>query len=243
MNPFRLSILLTACFASSLLAQEKPKEPAHSVRFICVEPADGAENLILAEKTEKGWEARHRFSATRGFMGSPLALATRYAALAIDPSPVSTDGSRGRSKAVEPGVLVQPFTTFELPAAGSASLILIPEAGSSKKYRTLVLETADGGFGAGQILVYNLTKGAIGGKFGGKTLQLPSGLRSIITPGVDQPGDMAQITIGTKVGNGYKTFCDTRWPAKPDFRRYLLLLPKADGGATTFVMPEFPPFH
>lgn len=243
MNPYRFSILFFSLLGSSLFAQEKPKEPSHSVRVICVEPAEGAENLILAEKTEKGWEARHRFNASRGFMGSPLALATRNAALALDSTPVSADGLRGRSKPVEPGVLVQPFTTFELPATGSASLVLIPEANSAKKYRTLVLETINTSFGAGQILVYNLTKGVIGGKFGGKPLQLASGARSVITPGIDQPGDMAQITIGTQVGSGYKTFCDTRWPAKPEFRRYLLLLPKADGNAGIFVMPEFPPFH
>lgn len=243
MKPFRLFTLYFVLLGSCVFAQEKPKEPARSVRFICVEPAEGAANLILAEKTEKGWEARHRFNVARGFMGSPLSLATRNAALAIDPSPASSDGARGRSKPIEPSVLVQPFTTFELPAAGSASLILIPEAGSAQKYRTLVLETGNGSFGAGQIFVYNLTKGAIGGKLGGKMLQLASGMRSIITPGIDQPGEMAQITIGIKVGSIYKTFFDTRWPAKPDCRRYLLLLPKADGSATTFVMPEFPPFH
>ncbi len=44
-------------------------------------------------------------------------------------------------------------------------------------------------------------------------------------------------------GDGWKVFCDTRWPAKTDYRRYLLLLPRKDGTIHPFVMPEQPPFR
>jgi hypothetical protein len=54
---------------------------------------------------------------------------------------------------------------------------------------------------------------------------------------------MAQITLATKTGESWAPFCDTRWPAKTDYRRYLLLIPRADGTVHPFVMPEYPPFR
>jgi hypothetical protein len=44
-------------------------------------------------------------------------------------------------------------------------------------------------------------------------------------------------------GGQWRVFCDTRWPAETDYRRYLLLLPAAGGTIMPFVMPEHPPFR
>lgn len=240
-----LSILL---LGTSLHAQQPtappapPAPPAHSLRIICVEPAKDAERLIIAEKTEKGWEGRYRFTVARSFMGDPLAFKTQNLALALDPKPAAANSQPGRATPVEAGTMVEPFATLDLPASNKAIAVLTAAADPAKKYRTFLLDTAANRFGAGQILIYNLTSGNIGGVFGGTPLKLASGTQGIITPDVDQPNDMAQITIARQVGEKLIPFCDTRWPVKVEFRRYVLLLQKANGSVSPIVMPEFPPF-
>lgn len=54
---------------------------------------------------------------------------------------------------------------------------------------------------------------------------------------------MAQITSAKLLEEGWEPFCDTRWPGKVDYRRYLFLLPRADGNIQTFVMPEYLPYR
>jgi hypothetical protein len=44
-------------------------------------------------------------------------------------------------------------------------------------------------------------------------------------------------------GPAWEPICDTRWPAKADYRRYLLLIPRADGTIYPFIMPEYPPYR
>ena len=93
------------------------------------------------------------------------------------------------------------------------------------------------------MLVQNFTPQVVAGMFGGKAAKIESGKSVIIEPGSDQPGEMAQITLATQTGESWAPFCDTRWPAKTDYRRYLLLIPRADGTVHPFVMPEYPPFR
>jgi len=207
-----------------------------------VDPAKDAERLIIAEKTEKGWEGRYRFSVAHSSMSDLLAFKTQNLALALDPKPADGNSPVGRATPVEPNTLVQPFATLDLPASNKAVALLTPAADPAKKYRAFLLDTAASRFGAGQILVYNLTAGGVGGLFGGKPLRLASGEHGIVTPDANKTGDMAQITIAKQVGEKLIPFCDTRWSVKVEFRRYVLLLQKASGSVYQIVIPESPPF-
>ena len=141
---------------------------------------------------------------------------------------------------------VKPFAEFQLPASDTATAVLV--AMSSDKttgppYHVITLDTQTANFGAGKMLVQNISPQIVAGVFGGKVAKVQPGKSAIIEPGSDQPGDMAQITLATRTGDTWTPFCDTRWPAKTDYRRYLLLIPRADGSVHSFVMPEYPPFR
>ena len=110
-------------------------------------------------------------------------------------------------------------------------------------YRVILLDTKTQRFGEGKILIQNFTKNTIAGLLGGKSAKLEAGQSIIIEPGIDQAADMAQITLAKQVGDIWEPFCDTRWPGKVDYRRYLLLIPRADGTIHPFVMPEYPPYR
>jgi hypothetical protein len=83
----------------------------------------------------------------------------------------------------------------------------------------------------------------VAGVFGGKPAKLAAGQSAIVEPGIDQAADMAQITLAKQLEAGWEPFCETRWPGKADYRRYLLLMPRADGSIQTFIMPEYPPYR
>lgn len=245
-----LTILLACSIVSSLRAQSDPATPpksAHSLRLLCVDAVPAASRLIVLEKTEDGWVARWRLSVSAGFITDPLGFASRSLGLAVDPAPPTSSGAfNGPAVRIDTPMEVTPFAEFQLPASDTATAVLV--AMSSDKttgppYRVITLDTQASNFGAGKMLIQNFTPQVVAGVFGGKVAKVQPGKSAIIEPGSDQPGDMAQITLATRTGDAWAPFCDTRWPAKTDYRRYLLLIPRADGSVQPFVMPEYPPFR
>lgn len=248
-----VSLSMAWLFCSAIQAQTPDPPPTktaekkapHTLRLLCVEANPDASQLVVAEKTDKGWVARWRLSVSSAFMTDPLGLSSRQLAIAIDPSPPPPNGGfNGPAVMLKDELLVKPITEFELPATDSATAVLVAKTGEKgASYRVIVLDANQQRFGAGKILVQNFTTHLVGGVFGGKSAKLASGQSTIIEPGIDQEADMAQITLAKQVGDEWEPFCDTRWPGKVDYRRYLLLIPRADGSIHPFVMPEYPPFR
>jgi hypothetical protein len=247
--PLSMAWLACACIhaqtTDSSPSKAAEKKAPHSLRLLCVEASPAASQLVVAEKTDKGWVARWRLSVSSSFMTDPLGLSSRQLALAIDPTPPPPNGGfNGPALFIKDELIVKPITEFELPATDSATAILVPKAGDqASPYRVIVLDANQQRFGAGKILVQNFTTHVVGGMFGGKSAKLASGQSAIVEPGIDQEADMAQITLAKQVGDQWEPFCDTRWPGKVDYRRYLLLIPRGDGSIHPFVMPEYPPFR
>jgi hypothetical protein len=242
----RLIPLILAALAAVSAPLAAQPSARHGLRLICVEVAPAASRLVVMEKSDEGWQARWRLGVSSAFLSDPLALASRTLALALDPSPPpAAGGFNGPALKVDAPLACTPFAEFQLPDSDHATAVLIanPAAAGGAPYRILVLDTPPGRFGAGQTLIRNLTSQTIGGKLGGKTARLPAGGSLVIEPGVDQPGDMAQITLARQDGERWIPVCDTRWPAKTEYRRFLILLPRADGSVHPFVLPEYPPFR
>jgi hypothetical protein len=249
-----LSILLLAgAITPPLCAQsappKTPKSP-HSLRLLCVDAVPAASRLVVMEKTDQGWVARWRLTVSAAFLTDPLGFASRSLGLAVDPAPPPANGAfNGPAVRVTTALQAKPFAEFELPASDTATAVLVaapatPDgAAPAPPYRVIPLDTQAANFGEGKMLVQNFTPQVVAGMFGGKPAKIQPGKSVIIEPGSDQPGEMAQITLATQAGDAWSPFCDTRWPAKTDYRRYLLLIPRADGSIHPFVMPEFPPFR
>jgi hypothetical protein len=240
-------LLLAFASARAQQASRPPDKPAHSLRLLCVESVAGADKLLILEKGPDGWLPRWRLAISPRFLTEPLGFRTRSLALAVDPSPPSADGAfNGPPRAVTGSLPVTPFHEFQLPAADTSTAVLVAEpAGDPKQrpYRVIVLETSQARFAAGHVLVQNLTKHPVAGLFGGKQARVGPGQSAIVQPAADQPADMAQITVSRQVDDAWQVVFDTRWPATAEYRRYLLLLPAADGTIAPFVMPEYPPFR
>lgn len=248
MNRRLFSILLAALVAPCAPGQSepaKPKESApHSLRLLCVDAAPEASRLLLMEKTDDGWVARWRLTVSAGFLTDPMGFGKRALGLAIDPSPPPAAGAfNGPAVPVTGAVEAKPFAEFELPSSDTATAVLVAGPSKEKPYRVIPLDTPATRFGVGKTLVQNFTPKVVAGKFGGKTAKIEPGKTEIIEPGIDQPGEMSQITLAVQAGEAWTTFCDTRWPAKTEYRRYLLLIPRADGSVHPFMMPEYPPFR
>lgn len=214
------------------------------MRLLCVEAVPAATRLVVMEKTRDGWRARWRVSVSSGFLTDPLPMPSRGIGLAVDPAPAPTDGGgfNGPPVAVTTALALQPFAECTLP--GPAATVLLapsPEPGKAP-YRVLAIDTAAARFAAGSILWQNFTPHTVTGRFGGKAAQLAPGGSGVVVPGSDQAADMAQITLAREDNGSWIPFCDTRWPAKTDYRRFLLLVPRADGSIHPFVLPEYPPF-
>ena len=245
-----LTALLACASASFSLGQETPpKTPKapHSLRLLCVDAVPAATRLIVLEKTDQGWIARWRLTVSGAFLTDPLGFSSRALGLAIDPTPPPADNSfNGPAVRVTAAMKLTPFAEFQLPASDTATAVLVATAtgaATSPPYRVIPFDTQAVNFGAGKMLVQNFTTQTVAGVFGGKPAKILPGKSTIIEPGSDQPGEMAQITLATQTGDTWTPFCDTRWPAKTDYRRYLLLIPRADGTVQPFVMPEYPPFR
>jgi hypothetical protein len=246
-----LTALLTAAICPLSSAQEAPakvpKSP-HSLRLLCVDAVPTASRLIVLEKTDQGWVARWRLTVSASFLTDPLGFSTRSLGLAIDPTPPPSDGAfNGPAVRITTAMKVTPFAEFQLPSSDTATAVLVSlqtaENTTGPPYRVISLDTQAANFGVGKMLVQNFTTQVVAGVFGGKPAKVEPGKSAIIEPGIDQPGEMAQITLATQTGTAWTPFCDTRWPAKTDYRRYLLLIPRADGTVHPFVMPEYPPFR
>lgn len=244
-------ILLLACVTTPLLwgQQTPPKTPKspHSLRLLCVDAVPAASRLIVMEKSDDGWVARWRLTVSASYLTDPLGFASRSLGLAIDPTPPPADGAfNGPAVRITAAMKVTPFAEFQLPASDTATAVLVAtpaEGPAGVPYRVIPLDTQAANFGVGKMLVQNFTPQVVAGVFGGKPAKLQPGKSAVIEPGSDQPGEMAQITLATQTGDAWSPFCDTRWPAKTDYRRYLLLIPRADGSVHPFVMPEYPPFR
>jgi len=250
MHRIVLTILLACSIAPSLPGQSgratPPKSP-HSLRLLCVDAVPDASRLIVLEKSDDGWVARWRLSVSPGFITDPLGFATRSLGLAVDPAPPVTNGVfNGPAVRIDTPMEVTPFAEFRLPASDTATAVLVamsPGKTTGPPYRVITLDTQASSFGVGKMLVQNFTPQTVAGVFGGKVAKIQPGKSVIVDPGSDQPGDMSQITLALRTEDGWVPFCDTRWPAKTDYRRYLLLIPRNDGSVHPFVMPEYPPFR
>lgn len=244
-------VLLTLMLACSLapLSPGQATPPAtakspHSLRLLCVDAVPAATRLVVLEKTDQGWAARWRLTVSAGFLTDPLGFASRSLGLALDPAPPPADSAfNGPAVRVTTPMELKPFAEFQLPASDTATAVLVAGPAKGPPYRVIPLDTQTASFGIGKMLVQNFTPQVVAGVFGGKSAKIEPGKSAIIEPGIDQPGEMAQITLATQAGDGWAPFCDTRWPAKTDYRRYLLLIPRADGSVQPFVMPEYPPFR
>jgi hypothetical protein len=237
--------LVMMVFGHGVVLGEAPRKWANEVRLLCVDAAAGADKLVLLEKGEDGWVARWRLSVSSAFLTDGLGFGSRELALGIDPAPPVSNGFNGPPVAVGEAMEVVPFHEFRIPASGTGTAVLIADAsgGVKRPYRVVVLDSSAGRFGAGSILVQNFTTAKVAGKFGGKAVQVGPGEAEVVVPGVDQEPGMAQITLARAEGEGWSVFCDTRWPAKAEYRRFLLLIPRQDGSIHPFVMPEHPPFR
>ena len=246
---FRVSLIVLLGWAlpSASPGQSAPPKEArspHSLRLLCVDAVPAATRLVVMEKTDQGWAARWRLTVSAGFLTDPLGLASRSLGLAIDPAPPPANGAfNGPALRVTEVMEIKPFAEFQLPASDTATAVLVAGKADGPPYRVIPLDTQAANFGIGKMLVQNFTPQVVAGMFGGKAAKIESGKAVIIEPGIDQPGEMAQITLATQTGDTWAPFCDTRWPAKTDYRRYLLLIPRADGTVHPFVMPEYPPFR
>ncbi len=221
------------------------KKAPHSLRFLCVEAAEKATQLVVAEKTEQGWLARWRLTVSSSYITDAMGFGTRKLALAIDPAPPQAAGGfNGPATPIKEEFLVQPIIEFELPDSDTATAILVTNsAPKASPYRIILIDAQKQRFGDGKILVQNFTTHTVAGLFGGKSAKLAPGQSTIIEPGIDQAAEMAQITLAKQLGDQWEPFCDTRWPGKTEYRRYLLLIPRADGSIHPFVMPEYPPYR
>jgi hypothetical protein len=248
MNRPSLFILLVAWALSQVspgqTAPAKQPSSPHSLRLLCVDAVPAASRLVVMEKTDDGWVARWRLTVSAGFLTDPIGLGTRSLGLAIDPAPPPAAGAfNGPATRVTTAIEATPFAEFQLPDSDTATAILVAGPEKGPPYRVISLDTRNARFGIGKTLVQNFTPKIVAGMFGGKAARIEPGTTIIIEPGSDQPGEMAQITLATQAGEAWAPFCDTRWPAKTDYRRYLLLIPRADGSVHPFVMPEYPPFR
>jgi hypothetical protein len=212
-----------------------------------VDAVPAASRLIVLEKTDDGWVARWRLTVSAGFITDPLGFGSRSLGLAVDPAPPTSNGAfNGPAVRIDTPMELTPFAEFQLPASDTATAVLVatsPDKTTGYPYRVIPLDTQAGSFGIGRILVQNLTPQVVAGVFGGKVARIQPGKSAIIEPGSDQPGDMAQVTLATRIDDAWVPFCDTRWPARTDYRRYLLLIPRNDSSIHPFVMPEYPPFR
>ncbi|MCU0796055.1 MAG: hypothetical protein MUF31_08985 [Akkermansiaceae bacterium] len=243
------SLLLALLAGCSLIAtassEEKPKA-AFQLRLLCVDVPVGAERLVILEKTDEGWAPRWRLKISPSFITDPVGLSGKPVGLAIDPTPPEKDSPfNGPPVAVtEPIEGLKPFHELTLREKTS-TLVLVAnpkEKAKTEPYRAILFSTDTTRFGAGDILIQNFASTSIAGVLGGKRVGISPGKSAIVAPGADQPADMAQITLASNVDGSPQVFCDTRWPAKTDYRRYLFILPRSDGSLHPFVFPEHPPF-
>lgn len=245
---FRVILLQLCCLIGTLPAQQgtAPPKAARQLRLLCVEVPKGAEHLIILEKSDESWVPRWRLKVSSNFLTDPVGLSGKTLGLAIDPAPPAASGPFNGPPAAVAGVIegLKPFHQFELSeAAGTAVLVANPaEKLKTEPYRVILFSTDKARFGAGRILIQNFAPADIAGVLGGKRVTVAPGKAEIVEPGADQPADMAQITLAWNDGGSLRVFCDTRWPAKTDYRRYLFILPKSDGTLHPFVFPEYPPF-
>jgi hypothetical protein len=243
-----LSCLLSSpVHGQSAAAAAKDAKGALQVRLLCVDTVPGADKLVVMEKSDEGWVPRWRLTVSPSFLSDGLGMQSKTLALGIDPAPpASNNGFNGPPVRVTAAMKVEPFIEFQVPASGTATAVLIADpAGASAKrpYRVVVLDSSVARFGAGSILVQNLSTAKIAGKLGGKAVRVGPGVAEVVVPDADQAGGMAQITLARAAGDELTVFCDTRWPAKAEYRRFLLLIPRQDGSIHPFVMPEYPPFR
>lgn len=242
-----LLALAVAPFSSGQTETASVPRSPFSLRLLCVDAAPAASRLVVLEKTDVGWVARWRLKVSAGFLTDSLGFASRSLGLAVDPAPPRADGAfNGPALRITTAMELKPFAEFQLPASDTATAVLVAAAAgkaAEQPYRVIPLDTGTNHFGAGKMLIQNFTPHVVAGVFGGKAAKIQPGKSTIIEPGSDQPGEMAQITMATQVGDAWAPFCDTRWPAKTDYRRYLLLIPRVDGSVHPFVMPEYPPFR
>lgn len=247
MNRRSIFLLLAWAFSPLSHGQTAPaKAPSspHSLRLLCVDDVPAASRLVVMEKTDDGWVARWRLTVSAGFLTDPIGVGMRSLGLAIDPSPPPAAGAfNGPATRVTTAIELKPFVEFQLPDSDTATAVLVAGPEKGPPYRVIPLDTRNARFGIGKTLVQNFTPKMVAGMFGGKPAKIGPGQTAILEPGSDQPGEMAQITLATQAGEAWAPFCDTRWPAKTDYRRYLLLIPRADGTVHPFVMPEYPPFR
>jgi hypothetical protein len=245
-------LFLSCLISSPVLGQApaaaaKDAKGAHQVRLLCVDTVPGADKLVVIEKNGDAWVPRWRLTVSPSFLSDPLGMQSKTLALGIDPAPpVSNNGFNGPPVRVTAAMKVEPILEFQLPASGTATAVLIADpAGEPAKrpYRVAVLDSSAARFGAGGILVQNFSKANVAGKLGGKALRVGPGAAEVVVPDADQAGGMAQITLARAEGSELAVFCDTRWPAKTEYRRFLLLIPRQDGSIHPFVMPEYPPFR
>jgi hypothetical protein len=247
MNRRSLLLLLAWALAPASSAQTAPAKPEaapHSLRLLCVDAVPDASRLLLMEKTDDGWVARWRLTVSAGFLTDPMGFGGRALGLAVDPAPPPANGAfNGPAVRVTTAVEAKPFAEFELPTSDTATAVLVAGPAKGPPYRVIPLDTPATRFGVGKTLVQNFSPKTVAGMFGGKQTKIEPGKTTIIEPGIDQPGEMAQITLAVQMGEAWTTFCDTRWPARTEYRRYLLLIPRADGSVHPFMMPEYPPFR
>ncbi len=247
--------LIFAVFSPLLLAQEAEKKPSpHSLRLLCVGEVKGMENLIIAEKSGEVWLARWRITVATQTISDVMGFATRDLCIALDPAPPKkNDNFCGPAQKIKDTLEVKPLTAFSLPDSDTAIAILTPKVtdpnakpDASQPYRVIMLDGAKERFGDGKVLVQNFSNQIVAGVFGGKSVQINPGKTEIVQPGIDTEPEMSQITLAAKKdskADQWEPFCDTRWPAKVAYRRYMLLLPRADGGIHPFIMPEYPPYR
>lgn len=237
----RLFFLIIALLAPSLHAQQTPA--ANVLRLLCVGAAPQSQNLILAEKVGDAWLGKWRVSVADQSFSDPMAVASKTLCLAIDPSPPPANGGfTGPVSPIKEALEVQPLLTFSLPAGNAATAVLLPvgnAAANQPPYRVVVLNSSKSRFADGQVMLQNFTSSPVAGILGGRSVKLKPGGSAVVEPGIDQEADMAQVTLAREQEGQWVPFCDTRWPAKVDYRRYVLLLPRGDGGIFPFIMPEY----
>jgi hypothetical protein len=243
------AILIPLCSLCAILQAQPAGDPpkgANQLRLLCVEVPKGAENLMILEKSEDTWVPRWRLKVSSNFLTDPVGFSGKSLGLAIDPSPPASNGPFNGPPAAVTGAIegLKPFHQFELSGTSVTAVLVAnpPEKLKTDPYRVILFPTDKARFGAGRILIQNFAPSDVAGMLGGKRVTVAPGKSEIVEPDADQPADMAQITLAWNDGGTPRVFCDTRWPAKTDYRRYLFILPKADGTLQPFVFPEYPPF-